>query len=131
MDFWYNLTKQILKVYLAVCIKEIHIIREDNIAPGPKIIVANHANLTDGFILPFIIPEKLHFLIQSEAFDLPVLGRLLSKAGQIPVVRGRGREALNTALDRLSAGKVIVIFPEGKLNHGKGLLTLIRNVISY
>ena len=118
MEMWYKFTKHILKIYLAVCIKKIHVIGDKNIEPGPKIIVANHPNLTDGFTLPFVFEEKLHFLIQSQTFSVPFFGPLLTKAGQIPVERGRGREALNTALEKLSTGKVIVIFPEGKLNHG-------------
>ena len=121
MDPWYRLSKQILRFYLAACIKKIHVIGQENLHPGPKIIVANHPNLTDGFVLPFVIQEKLHFLIQSETFNIPFLRLLLTKADQIPVVRERGREALKTALDKLSTGKVIVIFPEGKLSHGKKL----------
>jgi 1-acyl-sn-glycerol-3-phosphate acyltransferase len=119
MEMWYKFTKCILKIYLAICIRKIHIIGNKNLKPGPKIIVANHPNLTDGFTLPFVFKEKLHFLIQSQTFSVPIFGPLLTKAGQIPVVRGRGREALNTALEKLSAGKVIVLFPEGKLNHGE------------
>jgi len=121
MDFWYILSKCVLILYLAVCIEKIQVIGEENLIPGPKIIVANHPNLTDGFILPFVIQEKLHFLIQAETFNLPILRCLLTKADQIPVVSGCGWDALNNALDKLSAGKVIVLFPEGKLNHGARL----------
>lgn len=87
--------------------------------PGPKIIVANHANVTDGFMLPFIIREKIHFLIQEDTFELPLLGRILIWADQIPVVIGQGREALDKAIEKLSQGHVVAIFPEGQLNHGK------------
>jgi len=121
MDFWYNLTKQILKGYLAVCIQKIHVKGEENLQPGPKIIAANHPNLSDGFVLPFIIKEKLHFLIQSSTFNMPIIRVLLVHSDQIPVVPGYGHEALNNAIDKLSEGKVIVIFPEGKLNHGEKL----------
>ena len=119
MEMWYKFTKCILRIYLAVCIRKIHVIGNKNLTPGPKIIVANHPNLTDGFTMPFVFNEKLHFLIQSQTFSVPIFGPLLTKAGQIPVVMGRGREALNSALEKLSAGKVIVLFPEGKLNHGE------------
>jgi len=121
MDFWYRLSKGILGQYLRMFIKKIHVIGDENLLPGPKIIMANHPNLTDGFVLPFIFPEKLHFVIQSDAFDVPILRFLLRKAGQIPLVRGRGRDALRTALDQLSAGNGVVVFPEGRLNHGQQL----------
>lgn len=118
MDTWYRLIKTILRIYLTACVRRIHVVGEDNLLPGPKILAANHPNFNDGFALPFVISEKLHFLMQSEVYNLPIFGFLFSKADQIPVVKGRGREAIEVALKRLAEGKVVVIFPEGKLNHG-------------
>jgi 1-acyl-sn-glycerol-3-phosphate acyltransferase len=42
----------------------------ENLPPGPKIIVGNHPHVTDSFVLPFIVPEKIHFFIQEETFTL-------------------------------------------------------------
>lgn len=86
---------------------------------GPKIIIANHTNVSDAFVLPFLTKEKIHFLIQAETFTLPVIGRLLSLADQIPVYLGQGREALETAREKLSLGNSVAIFPEGRLNDGR------------
>jgi 1-acyl-sn-glycerol-3-phosphate acyltransferase len=122
MDFWYRVSKLVVGTYVTVFVKRIHVIGRENLHPGPKIVMANHPNLTDGFVLPFIFPDKLHFIIQSDAVDIPIIRFLLRKADQIPLVRGRGKEALQTALDRLSAGNGVVVFPEGRLNHGKQLL---------
>jgi 1-acyl-sn-glycerol-3-phosphate acyltransferase len=121
MDFAYNFSKSVLRVYLAAFIKRIHVFGRENLHPGPKIIIANHSTLSDSFVLPFLSKEKLHFLIQSDAFDVPILRWLLTKAGQIPVAKGRGEEARDAALEKLSAGKSVVLFPEGRLNHGKEL----------
>ena len=121
MDFWYRLSKRVIGAYLAAFVKKIHVVGEENLPPGPKIIMANHAHLSDGFVLPFVIREKLHFLIQGKSFDHPFLRFLLSKADQIPVMIGRAQEALQTSLDRLSMGHAIAIFPEGKLNYGQKL----------
>lgn len=118
MDTWYNIAKGIVRGYIALFIDSIQVEGNRFLPPGPKIIVANHANVTDGFMLPFIIREKIHFLIQEETFELPLLGRILMWADQIPVVIGQGRDALDKAVDRLSQGHVVAIFPEGKLNHG-------------
>ena len=52
---------------------------------------------------------------------MPVLGKLLALADQIPVVIGQGRDALRIARDRLAMGHSVVIFPEGHLNHAEGL----------
>lgn len=119
MDLWYDTAKAVVRAYLALFIRSIQVEGIENLPPGPKIIVANHPNATDGFVLPFIIREKVHILIQEDTFHVPVIGRLLALADQIPVAYGRGREALNTALDKLALGHAVVIFPEGRLNHNR------------
>jgi len=119
MDFWYNLCKGILQIYRAVFVKSIQIKGGEIFHRGPKIIVANHPNASDGFVLPFIVPEKIHFLIQADLFQVPIIGSLLKRADQIPVVRGKGSLALESALEKLKLGKSIAIFPEGRLNYGK------------
>jgi 1-acyl-sn-glycerol-3-phosphate acyltransferase len=121
MDVWYNLAKGIVKGYLTLFIDSIQLYGKENLPPGPKIIVANHPNVTDGFVLPFIIQEKIHFLIEAEVFKVPLVGRLLALADQIPVVIGRGQEALDAARERLASGHTVVIFPEGRLSGDKGI----------
>lgn len=120
MDFWYQTLKSSLRVYLALFVESVVVQGKQALPSGPKIIVANHANVSDGFILPFILPDRLHFLIQAETFEIPVLGKWLKLADQIPVVIGQGRAALDAARDRLMAGHSVVIFPEGRLNHARG-----------
>lgn len=119
MNVWYNAAKAIVRSYTALFMGSVKVFGQENLPPGAKIIVANHANMTDSFLLPSIIRENLHFLIQADAFKLPFFGGLLRKAEQIPVAKGRGNEALNTALNWLTRGDAVVIYPEGLLNHGK------------
>jgi len=121
LEIWYNFAKGIVRTYLTLLVEGFDVQGEENIEPGPKIIVANHPNATDAFFLPFIFPEKLHFLIQEETFGIILIGWLLKLADQIPVVAGRGREALGEACEKLSQGQSVVIFPEGHLSHGKAL----------
>ena len=122
MDVWYNSAKAVVGAYVALFIRKIHVEGRENIPSGAKIVVANHALASDGFILPFIIPEKVHYLVQADLFTLPVLGKLLALAGQIPVAPGRGPETIKLAKEKIDQGKTIVLFPEGKLNDGKQLL---------
>jgi 1-acyl-sn-glycerol-3-phosphate acyltransferase len=122
MDVWYNTAKSIVGAYINLFIQKIHIDGQENIPEGPKIVVANHALASDGFLLPFIFPEKIHYMIESELFGLPLLGKLLALADQIPVVKGRGQEALELAKAKLAQGATVVLFPEGRLNNGQRLL---------
>jgi len=121
MDFWYGLSKGILRAYKTFCVKGYEVHGLENLISGPKIIVANHPNATDSFFLPFIIPEKLHFFIEESIFQFPFFGTLLKLSDQIPVGFNTGREAINEALKKLSQGNVVVIFPEGLLNHGSSI----------
>jgi 1-acyl-sn-glycerol-3-phosphate acyltransferase len=119
MDIWYSLAKSIVRVYVTLFVDSIHVLGQSELPTGPKIIVANHTNVTDGFILPFLTKEKVHYLIQAETFTLPIIGKMLSLADQIPVYIGRGQEALDLAKERLMLGHSVAIFPEGRLNDGR------------
>lgn len=121
MNIWYHLIIFIFRIYSAIFIPKINVTGYKNLIEGPKIVVANHPNMTDSFVLPFIFPEKLTFLIQANTFSVPIIGFLLRKSGQIPVIKGQGKQALEIALEQLSNGQTIVIYPEGRLNHGKAL----------
>jgi 1-acyl-sn-glycerol-3-phosphate acyltransferase len=121
MDFWYNFAKGILRAYRLFLFAGFNVQGRENIQPGPKIVVANHANATDAFFLPFIFPEKLHVFAMESLFRVTFFGSLLRLADQIPVIPGRGQELLSEACDRLSRGQTVVIFPEGHLTHGKDL----------
>ncbi len=119
VNFWYKIVRSIVKGYINVFIDSVHIEGLHRIPSGPKIIIANHANVTDGFMLPLFLQEQLHYFIQAETFTVPIIGKLLAFADQIPVVIGQGRDAIDAARERLALGNSIVIFPEGKLNHAR------------
>jgi 1-acyl-sn-glycerol-3-phosphate acyltransferase len=116
MDIYYSTDKLIIKIYQLIFSQSSCINGELPLPPGPKIIAANHANVTDGFFLPFVSREKLHFFIQGDIFSVPFFGWLLKKSEQIPVFPDQKKAALEKASQLLSAGKTVVIFPEGRLN---------------
>jgi len=120
MDIWYAISKDIIHLYKTLFIT-LRVKGKEHIPSGPKIIVGNHSLASDSFVLPFIFREKLHFLIEQKVFRVKFIGRLLELADQIPVIKDRGREALRTACHKLEAGHSVVIFPEGRLNHGQQL----------
>jgi 1-acyl-sn-glycerol-3-phosphate acyltransferase len=116
MDSAYTCIKLILKAYLVCFSRGVHFSLEEPFPTGAKIIAANHPNATDSFFLPFLFPEKLHFLVQANIFSIPVFGWLLGWAGQIPVHPIDRCKALERACEVLARNQTVVIFPEGRLN---------------
>lgn len=115
MNFWYRIMIGITGTYYHLAGMKMKVFGRENISSGPKIIVGNHPNASDAFTLPIIFKERIFFLVEDKVFDIPLLGYIFKKAGQIPVIEGKGREALKTAIARIREGYTVCIFPEGKL----------------
>jgi len=81
---WYKFARGVLGIYVRPRIRKIQICGEELIPADQKIIVANHVNLTDCFVLPNIFTEKLQILIRADLYEIPVIGKLLELADQIP-----------------------------------------------
>ncbi|MBO2457306.1 1-acyl-sn-glycerol-3-phosphate acyltransferase [Actinomadura sp. LCR2-06] len=88
---------------------------------GPVILAANHLAFIDSFVLPLIVPRRVHFLGKHEYFTgAGVKGRATATffrgVGAIAVDRSGGRaalDALDTCASVLERGDVFAIHPEG------------------
>jgi 1-acyl-sn-glycerol-3-phosphate acyltransferase len=88
-------------------------------ATGPVILAMNHRSLIDGPLLFGFVDRPVACLVKSEAFG-PVIGTLLTDAGQIRVTRGTvDPRPVRLCLQILDAGGVIGIFPEGTRGDGR------------
>jgi 1-acyl-sn-glycerol-3-phosphate acyltransferase len=108
--------------YPALMIRHIHWVDGRRLDKGPHILVSNHGRVTDGFTLIAHHPGRIHAMIQAESFGLPIIGKVFQDSGQIPIASGKGMEAIDLARGYLAQGEPVLIYPEGKLNHGDGLL---------
>lgn len=98
-------------------------------ASGPVILAVNHAHNLDGPMLMGTAPRPVHFLIKKEAFVGP-LDPFLRGIGQLKVDRAStDRTAITQALDVLSEGGVLGIFPEG--TRGEGDFASLRAGLAY
>jgi 1-acyl-sn-glycerol-3-phosphate acyltransferase len=84
---------------------------------GPAIVACNHISYLDPLTNGEAVVRagrRPRFLAKEDLFRIPVVGRALRGAGQIPVSRGtRDRSSLDRAADALERGEVIVVYPEG------------------
>ena len=95
---------------------------------GAYVLVSNHVTNVDPLAVAYfvyvILGRAPHFLAKESLFRLPVVGKILLAAGQIPVYRSSGNrndDPLRVAHEYLSHGHTITIFPEGTLTRDPNL----------
>ncbi|RFC53530.1 1-acyl-sn-glycerol-3-phosphate acyltransferase [Brumimicrobium aurantiacum] len=121
----YRLLKFIIGVGIRLYYKEIKVINRSHLSEGkngPLIIIANHPNtLMDAWVIGMICKQPIHFMAKATLFDSKLKLRLLRSLKMIPINRkGEGitsgvdnNDSLSECYKVLSAGKTLVIFPEG------------------
>jgi 1-acyl-sn-glycerol-3-phosphate acyltransferase len=91
---------------------------------GATIIPANHDSAWDPVVIAFAARRhrQIQALAKASLWKNPLLRRVLDGMGQIPVRRGQtDTDALDAAVQCLSAGGCVGIFPEGSRSQGKQL----------
>ena len=95
-------------------------------AEGGCVVASNHVSHVDPFTFAHFLyghGRAVRFLAKAEVFDIPVLGRLIRAAGQIPVYRltTDASKAFNAAVQAVQEGKCVVVYPEGTITREPGL----------
>ena len=91
---------------------------------GATIVPANHDSAWDPVVIAFAArrQRQIQALAKASLWKNPLLGRVLDGMGQIPVRRGQAdMDALDAAVQCLSAGGCLGIFPEGSRSQGRQL----------
>lgn len=88
---------------------------------GAAIVVANHISGLDAFMLIASCRRPLYFLIAQKEYNRFGFRWLFDLAGCIPVeTTSRPELALRAALSALQGGKVIALFPFGRMHFDSG-----------
>ncbi len=90
----------------------------------PYIAVANHESYADIFLISYL-PWEMKWLSKDTIFRIPVMGWMMSMAGDIPLTRGdrsSAADALTACRDRLEKRVSVMIFPEGTRSRGGEML---------
>jgi 1-acyl-sn-glycerol-3-phosphate acyltransferase len=95
----------------------------ENVPPvGAFVLSPNHYSNIDPIVIGVAmwkLGRMPRYLAKASLFRVPVLGRMLAAAGQVPVERsGRprdGQDPLAMAKGIAAAGNAVVIYPEGSL----------------
>jgi 1-acyl-sn-glycerol-3-phosphate acyltransferase len=95
-------------------------------AEGGFVATVNHLSYTDPLTFAHFLVDHGRppfFLAKESVFRVPVVGRILTGAQQIPVYRGSGQaaDAFRAAVAAVEGGRCVGILPEGTLTRDPGL----------
>ena len=97
---------------------------------GPLLLVANHISWLD--IIVIHAAGHCRFVSKADVRRWPVLGRLAEGAGTLFIERESRRDAMRVVhhmAERLGAGDVLAVFPEGTTGDGRALLPFHANLL--
>ena len=93
-------------------------------ATGGVLLLPNHITWVDAIILQLSCRRQIRFLIFNAFYKHPILNPFLRLFEAIPISAGQARDGLRAAAERLQAGEVVCVFPEGELSRTGTLLRL-------
>ncbi len=82
-----------------------------------RVFMANHQSLFDIPALLVALPDPARFLAKRSLFRIPVFGWAMRAGGFVPIDRDdrvSARRSFSAALEHLSAGASLVVFPEAE-----------------
>jgi 1-acyl-sn-glycerol-3-phosphate acyltransferase len=93
-------------------------------ATGGVLVAVNHISQADTPAMARMIWESgriPRFLIKHTVFDWPIIGRVMTGAGQLPVYRAseQAADSLDAAIRALKDGQCVVIYPEGTITQNE------------
>lgn len=111
---WYASVKSLAQM-LFVCFFGVRVFGRRNVPEeGGAILASNHQSYLDPALLVIGLKRHVHFMAREELFEIPVFGGLIRSLNAFCVKRGVGdRAAIRMAVDRIGAGSLVVMFPEG------------------
>lgn len=115
----------------------IRVVGRENIPPGNYVVVGNHLNWIDPFLLIIALPAepRLYFLGARQIANRRWKTRLMeSFDGMIPVERGAGwvgKDVFTKPLEVLESGAVLGLFPEGNIGPAEGEIGVLQHGIGH
>ena len=105
------------------------VMRGQPVATGPVLLAANHISWLD--ITSLHAARHCRFVSKADVKHWPLIGRLATGAGTLFIERESRRDAMRVVhhmAERLGAGDVLAIFPEGTTSDGVSLRPFHANL---
>jgi 1-acyl-sn-glycerol-3-phosphate acyltransferase len=99
-----------------ICRIEVEVIGAEHLPRGAALIASAHQSAFDTLIWLTLVP-RCCYVLKRELLRIPLFGRLIVKAGMIPIDRSSGQSAIRSLLRQADRAvreeRQIVIFPQG------------------
>ena len=111
---------------LVRCFYRVSSLGLDNLPAGGFLLVPNHITWIDALVLQLACPRPIRYVIDQEYYHKRILHPILRVLGCIPISNRHSHSAVRAAAERISAGEIVCVFPEGELERRGTLLRLQR-----
>ncbi len=98
----------------------------ENLPASGFLLLPNHISFVDAIVLQLACPRRIRFIVDQEYYRNRILHPILRIAGCIPITPRRAKDAMRAAAEKIRAGEVVCLFPEGQLSRSGTLLRLRR-----
>ena len=83
------------------------------------LLAANHISHFDPFLISLAVRRKIDWMAMAEFYRIPLVGLFLRAVDTFPAERDRAdSKTIRTAIERLKAGRIVGLFPEGGIRDG-------------
>src|SRR5256885_92963 len=111
---------------LVRCFYRVNATGLENLPDGGFLLVPNHISWVDALVLQLACPRPIRYVIDQEYYHKRILHPILRALGCIPISNRHSHAAVRAAAERIAAGEIVCVFPEGELERRGTLLRLQR-----
>jgi acyl-[acyl-carrier-protein]-phospholipid O-acyltransferase / long-chain-fatty-acid--[acyl-carrier-protein] ligase len=98
----------------------------ENLPQGGFLLLPNHITWVDALVLQFACPRPIRYVIDQQYYHNAILHPILRALGCIPINVRHSHAAVRAAAEKIAAGEIVCLFPEGQLERTGVLLRLQR-----
>src|SRR6266699_4505898 len=98
----------------------------ENLPQGGFLLLPNHITWVDALILQLGCPRPIRYVIDQQYYHNAILRPILRALGCIPISIRHSHPAVRAAAEKIAAGEIVCVFPEGQLERRGTLLRLHR-----
>ena len=111
---------------LVRCFYRVNALGLENLPSGGFLLVPNHISWVDALVLQLACPRPIRYVIDQQYYHKPILHPILRALGCIPINIRHSHAAVRAATEKIAAGEIVCVFPEGRLERRGTLLRLQR-----